>query len=317
MLRTILFILCLFPATLWAKDKKIITSIRPLQSIIANILDGSKEVDLIITQNESLHNYQLKPNKILEIYNSDMIIIIDKNFELFMDKTLNNLGPKHKVIEVAKFPSIKLLKNKAHNHEHEHDDGESHTHSHDHNHDHSYGHCHHHLSKYDYHLWLDISIIQTIAEELTDIFAKATPSEEKQYRQNLANFIVKLNDLDTKIKAETLPAQGKNFIVTHNAYDYFINRYGLNQPEAITIDHDHNIGARDLLNLQQSIAENKIQCIFEEPQFDSQIMDKLKEGTKVKIGKLDAEWGPDNVDIKDVYFDMMESLAKSFHECLN
>ena len=246
-----------------------------------------------------------------------MIIIIDKNFELFMDKTLNNLGPKHKVIEVAKFPSIKLLKNKAHNHEHEHDDGESHTHSHDHNHDHSYGHCHHHLSKYDYHLWLDISIIQTIAEELTDIFAKATPSEEKQYRQNLANFIVKLNDLDTKIKAETLPAQGKNFIVTHNAYDYFINRYGLNQPEAITIDHDHNIGARDLLNLQQSIAENKIQCIFEEPQFDSQIMDKLKEGTKVKIGKLDAEWGPDNVDIKDVYFDMMESLAKSFHECLN
>lgn len=308
MIRTILFIFCLLPATLWAGDKKIITSIRPLQSIIANILDGSKEVDLIMDQNESLHNYQLKPNKILEIYNSNMIIIIDKNFELFMDKILQNLDSKHKIIEVAKLPSVKLLKNKEeHSHQHE-------EHSH-HHHDHVD--CNHHLLEYDYHLWLDISIIQTIAEDLTDIFSKEIPDKEKLYRNNLAKFIANLHNLDAKIKAETFSSQGKNFIVTHNAYDYFINRYGLNKPEAISIDHDHNIGARDLLNLQKSITENKVQCIFEEPQFDSQIVNKLKENTKVKIGKLDAEWGSDNTDIKDVYFEMMESLARSFSKCLN
>ena len=54
------------------------------------------------------------------------------------------------------------------------------------------------------------------------------PTNQVRYEQNLANFIVKLDALDARIKAKMINLKDKNFIVVHNAYNYFINCYGLN-----------------------------------------------------------------------------------------
>lgn len=282
---------------LWANDR-ISASIRPLQSIIANIVDGSKEVDLIIDQNESIHHYQLKPNKVMTLTNSDIIVLIDKDFEIFLDKFLTQLDKNISVIEVAKLPNIKLLKSEEKCSHHEDDED------------------HHHAFEYDYHLWLDIENVKTISKELTNIFIQRYPQSAEVFNHNLSLLLKKLDNLDSIIRAKTLLSKDKNFIVTHDAYEYFINRYGLNKPKSISIDHDHNIGARDLLSLQQAIESEKVVCVFEEPQFDSKIIAKLQQNTKVKIGQLDAEWGALNIPTKDVYFNIMESLADSFSKCL-
>ena len=298
----------------WANDLAITASIRPLQSIIANLTIGTanEKIDLIVDQNESLHNYQLKPTKIRQLYNSKMIIIIDQNFEIFLDKILANMEIKDKVIEVAKLPGVKLLKNED-EHEHEHDE---HEHEHEHDEHVEEGHHHHHASMYDYHLWLDIDIVKIIAKNLSLMLTEIDPTNQVRYEQNLANFIVKLDALDARIKAKMINLKDKNFIVVHNAYNYFINRYGLNKPKSITLDHDHNIGARSMLELQNLIKEDKVQCIFEEPQFDASIIHKLQENSKVRIGKLDAEWGNDNASVVDSYIMMMDDLADSFSRCL-
>lgn len=279
----------LFPLNLLAENKKTLVSIRPLQSIVANIIGDTEEVDLIIDHNESLHNYQLKPTKIRNIHNSNIIIIISRNFEVFMDKILNNLDSQSKVIEVANLPGVELLSNNSHTH---------------------------HGSKYDYHLWMDINIVKIIAEELTNILIEEYPSNKIIYKKNLAKFQEKLIALNKKITNKLEHARNKDFMVTHDAYSYFTKQYHLNDPIAMTIDHDHNIGARSFLKMQDSIRQNKVQCIFEEPQFNSQIIEKLQKQSNIKIGKLDAEWGPDNTPIKDAYFSIMDSLADSFSECL-
>ena len=277
-------------------------SIRPLQSIIANLTKNVDiKVGLIIDNNESLHNYHLKPNKIRQLYHSEMVIIIDRKFEIFLDKVLNNLDPKkQQVIEVAKLPGIKLLE--SHN-EHSH-------------HNHDEDNHHHHTDIYDYHLWLDVDKVKIIAKELTKLLINKNSAYSIQYNQNLKDFINKLDELDKEIKDKVISLKGKNFIVTHNAYQYFINRYGLNQPKSVTIDHDHNIGAKSFLELQHSIKNNEVKCIFEEPQFESRIMQKLKENSQVKIGKLDAEWGDASASLEDSYFVMMNNLAGSFATCL-
>lgn len=272
-----------------AENKKIVVSIRPLQSIVANIMGDQEEIDLIIDHNESLHNYQLKPTKIRNIYSNNIIIIISRNFEVFMNKILGNLGPQSKVIEVANLPGVELLLNGEHDH---------------------------HGSKYDYHLWMDVDQVRAVAKGLTDIFIKEFPSNKDIYKNNLAQFELKLTALNKRILKKLKNVHNKDFMVTHNAYSYFIKQYNLNNPTAITIDHDHNIGARSFLEMQNLIKKNKIQCIFEEPQFDSPIIHKLQETSDIKIGKLDAEWGPDNTSVKDSYFTMMDSLADSFSKCL-
>ena len=169
---------------------------------------------------------------------------------------------------------------------------------------------------HDYHLWLDPEIVNTASTEIVKLLIQENPNHEAIYKKNLENFIVKLDELDQVIKSRMLIAQRKNFIVTHNAYQYFINRYHLNSPKAITIDHDHNIGAKSFLSLQHAIKTNQIECIFEEPQFESKIIDKLKENSQVKIGKLDAEWGAQDTSIEEAYFVMMNNLSENFLQCL-
>lgn len=284
---------------LQAKDTQITASIRPLQSIIANILDGCKEVELIADKNESIHHYQLKPTKVILISQSDIIVIIDKNFETFLDKPLSRYGKNKMIIEVSKLPGVSLIKN---------------TEGLDHHHDHEDGHVH--LGEYDYHIWLDVANVKAIAKELTKIFIAKLPEKKEILETNLKTFIQKLSALDAKIKAKTLLARNKKFIVTHNAYEYFIKRYGLSQPLALSIDHDHNIGARDMLSIKKTINDGHVKCIFEEPQFNSQIIHKIQQNSKVKVDKLDAEWGKDDIPEKDVYFSIMNSLAENFARCL-
>jgi zinc transport system substrate-binding protein len=126
-----------------------------------------------------------------------------------------------------------------------------------------------------------------------------------------------LDNLDKTIKEKLINSRNKNYIAVHNAYKYFAKRYDLTDAIPVTIDHDSNVGAQTMLDLRKLVADHKVVCLFQEPQFDAKIIDSLAKDSNAKIGKLDAEWGPEEADIKDAYFDMMNNLADSFKQCLN
>ena len=294
-MRILLFLLFV-PFSLFADEIKV--SIRPLQSIVANLTKGAKTTSLIVEQNESLHNCYLKPTQIRSLYNSKMIILIDKNFENFLSKPLANIKLNEtKVIEVAKLPGIELLEDEENHHYH-------------------HGHNHSHASLYDYHIWLDIDIVKVISTELIKIFINMDPEHAEVYKNNLAEFLVKLDKLDQMIEMKMEKIKDYKFIVSHNAYQYFIDRYDLEQPKAVSIDHDNNIGAREFIQIQELIKTSKAKCIFEEPQFESKIIEKIKQTSNIKICKLDAEWGPEDTSLENAYVDMMMEISDSFYRCL-
>ena len=289
------------------ENNKIQASILPLQSIMYNLTKGVDDVGLIMDQNESLHNYYLRPSKIKTIHNSDIIVLINRDFETFLKNVIATLNPKNnKVIEVSKIAGIELL-----------EDIEGHHHgAHEEEHEHEHDHSHSHIDLYDYHIWLDPIRVKAISKAITANLIDEYPNNAEQYNNNLKSFLERLDELNKNIELKMKQIQNRQFIVTHNAYQYFIDRYKLSTPRAITIDHDHNIPIKEFLAIQEDIKQNKVQCIFEEPQFESKLIEKIKANTKVKIAKLDGEWGPDNVDIENQYFVMMNELADSLYNCL-
>ncbi len=275
-------------------------TIRPLQSIVANITDGTDEVGLIMDRHLSIHNFYLLPNTIKAIHHSSVIILINKDFELFMGKIIDALYNDQKVFEVSSTPGLNLFLNDPDKEGHEHHEG-----------------CDHYGYQYDYHFWLDVDRMKIAAQGITDFLSKAIPENETIYRKNLKKLNARLAKLDTYIKNKIKSAIGKNFIVTHDAYNYFIKKYGLNKPMSMSFNHNYYIGARDFIDLQRAVRDNTVQCIFEEPAFESYVTRKILGDNKtIKLGKLDAEWGPEDVSLKDSYFAMMESLADSLSDCL-
>ncbi|WOD09322.1 hypothetical protein [Marinomonas sp. GJ51-6] len=62
--------------------------------------------------------------------------------------------------------------------------------------------------------------------------------------------------------------------------------------------------------------ENKIQCVFSEPQFSPGIVKALLDGTNVKTAVLDP-LGSEIPLNKDAYFTFLSTLSGQFLSCLD
>ena len=66
------------------KEKKIVTTIKPIHSILLNIVDS--DVELLLNNNSSPHDFKLKPSDMKKITDSDVLIYIDESIESFIEK---------------------------------------------------------------------------------------------------------------------------------------------------------------------------------------------------------------------------------------
>ena len=172
----------------------------------------------------------------------------------------------------------------------------------------------HHAGEYDMHLWLDPANAAVMAGAVADALARLDPEHESVYRENAAALEARLHALDEELAEAFAPVKDRGFIVFHDAWQYLDTRYGLRAVGSVTVDPDHAPGAARLAELQEKIAEAKVDCVFAEPQFEPRLIRTLVDGTEVATGVLDPlgigiEAGP------DLYFDLMRANARAFRAC--
>lgn len=303
----ILFLNLLLPQAAQAEPPRVLASINPIHSLVAGVMEGVGEPGLIVEGNQSPHNFVLKPSQAKRIGQSDVIFIVDRNFELFLGSALDSLAPTAKLVELSTSPGIELLPvrndefviDEAHGHEHEH----------------------HADGAKDYHIWLDathaIHMVEVIAATLSSY---DKPNAEK-YEANADALKQKLAELDKNIKAQfsgATPNAGPAapYAVYHDAYHYFERRYGLKAANRITQAPEYGSGFGAVNIVSQGIHSGRINCIFSEPQFKAAIVTRLAEATGAQIRVLNPDGSQFPVG-KDMYFAMMQDIGNQFSECLS
>ena len=104
------------------------------------------------------------------------------------------------------------------------------------------------------------------------------------------------------------------FVVFHDAYQYFENRFDIQVLGALTVNTDVMPGAEQLSEIREVIEHKKVNCLFSEPQFNPSIIKSIAKDTSVKTGILDPLGA--NLDKgKDLYFDLLKNIAGSFKGC--
>ena len=104
------------------------------------------------------------------------------------------------------------------------------------------------------------------------------------------------------------------FVVFHDAYQYFENRFGIQVLGALTVNTDVMPGAEQLSEIREVIEHEKVNCLFSEPQFNPSIIKSIAKDTSVKIGILDP-LGAKLDKGKDLYFNLLNNMASSFKGC--
>ena len=281
-------------------EVKVVTSIKPIHSLVSYVMDGVGAPDLIVDGFNSPHNFKLKPSHAKMLENADIIFWIGEGLENFLEKPLDSISKNAKKVELMEIKGINKLEFREKNifNEHDHDehkheeDGhkeeehDEHEHEEDghkeEKHDDHDGHDDHGHGDHDPHIWLD--------------------------PQN-AKVMVKLIK---KVKKDT--NKDLRFVAFHDAYHYYEDRFGINLLGALTVNPDVLPGAEQLAEIREVIEHEKVNCIFSEPQFNPDIIKSIAKDTGVKTGVLDPLGA--NLDKgKNLYFDLIKNISTSFKGC--
>ena len=110
LVKIVFFSIILIAASSSKAELKVVTTIKPVHSLLANVMKGVGEPALIIDGSTSPHNFTLKPSHAKLIEQADIIFWIGKDLETFMEKPLDSIVKNAKIVSFMKMNNIKKLK---------------------------------------------------------------------------------------------------------------------------------------------------------------------------------------------------------------
>ena len=303
----------LFAGSLAANAEiKVVTTIKPLHSLISNVMDGVGEPSLIIEGSTSPHSFVLKPSHAKMIEQADIIFWIGEDIETFMEKPLESIAKNAKKISFMELTSIEKLKFREEN-IFDHDDHDDHGHGEKKDHDdHGHGHEGHHHGEFDAHIWLDPANAKEMLHEIAHELADLDPANANKYESNANKAIKSIDEMISSVNSSI--NKDAKFIVFHDAYQYFEKRFDVATAGALTLNTDVLPGAKQISEIQEVIAEKDIKCIFSEPQFNPKIIETIAQDTGIKTGVLDP-LGSIFDGGKEQYFTLINDIGNKLKDC--
>ena len=298
-------------------EPKVVTSIKPIHSLVSYVMDGVGRPDLLVDGSSSPHTFQLKPSHATMLQEADIVFWIGEDLESFLETPLDSIADNAKRVTLMDSDQIELLKFREKNvfddHHDDHDEHEDHADGHD-DHDEHEGHddhAHHH-GEHDIHFWLDPEIAKSIVNITARELSEIDPNNKSTYEKNAANAIDDLEELINVTRSKI--NSDATYIVFHDAYQYFEQRFGIEVIGALTVNPEVLPGAKQLSEIREVIEHENVNCLFSEPQFNPSIANTIAKDTGIKAAVLDplgAELEPG----KDLYFELISDMASSFENC--
>jgi len=317
---------------------KVVTSIKPIHSLASYLMDGVGKPDLIVDGYASPHGFALKPSHAKMLQDADLIFWVGEDLENFLEKPLKSIAKKAEKIELMGIKGLNVLEFRErnifddhdghghgednHDDDHDghakkkkdgHDDHDGHDedgHKEDGHDDHGHeGHAH---GEYDPHIWLDPINAKVILKEMTEHLIENDSKNASVYKKNLENALRDLDKLTMNVMTEL--NQSTASIVFHDAYQYFEERFNVNILGAFTVNTDVMPGAEQLSEIREIIEHDNVTCVFSEPQFNPDIIKAVAKDMNIKTGVIDPLGATLNPG-KDLYFDLISNMSKSFKGC--
>ena len=311
-------------------DVNVVASIKPVHSLVAAVMQGVGTPGLIVEGAGSPHTYALKPSQARMLEKADVVFWIGHELEAFLEKPVETIAANAKSVELIDAHDLVKLDFReggafdrhghddhydqdAHAREADHDDHEG-TAEAEHDHDHD-GEDHNAHGAFDAHVWLDPVNAKAMIHEIEEALAAADPENADKYVANAEIVMKELDALVAEVSADLEPVRSKGFIVLHNAYQYFENRFGVTAAGSITVSPEVMPGAERVSEIRAKVQELGAACVFAEPQFEPKLVSTVTEGTSAKSGVLDPlgsalSAGP------ELDSDLIRNMAASIKSCL-
>jgi zinc transport system substrate-binding protein len=328
----------LMAGTAMAEVPQVAVDIAPVHSLVARVMQGVGEPSLIVPAGASPHEYSLRPSEAAALENADLVFWIGDDLTPWMARAVETLAGDADVTTLLSADGVTLLEFRdgalfeahshdhgghdheehaeaaAHDHDHDHDHAEEHAHEHgdDHAHDDDHDHAH---GEHDPHAWLSPANAAVWLDVIAAELSSADPGNAGAYFANAAAAKAELEAVSAEVNEILEPVRGGRFIVFHDAYQYFETAFDFPASGAISLSDATDPSPARIAEIQGRVANEGIQCVLSEPQFNEGLVATVMDGTEANSAVLDP-LGSDLEPGPDLYPQLLRNLAGSLASCL-
>ncbi len=271
----------------------IYTTIYPIQFITEQLTGEFADVRTLYPPGVDAHTYEATTKDMIDMSSSSAFIYLGAGMESFAEQTAEALESSDvQLIEVGEHEQLFIESDG------EHDD-----------------HDHHHHGDHDPHIWFDplrmINVADLLKEELIALFPEETQTIEENYTSLTDDFI----ELDEQFTELFGTKTNKTMVVSHAAYGYWEERYGIEQIAISGISATEEPSQKELAQLIERATEEQVQYIFFEQNTSNQIASIVQEHLDAEplyihnlevLMEEDIERGDDYFTIMQVNIDVLD-----------
>lgn len=296
---------------------QIAASIKPVQALVAGVMQGVGEPALLVPGGASPHDYSLKPSDARTLGQARAIFWIGPDLESFLVKPLANIKNTAQSVVLMDAPGVTVLPLReggvweSHEPHHEHR-----SEPRDHPAESAPDAAHDHATGHDTHIWLDPVNAAAMVQRIVAVLSEVDPAHQADYARNGAVLTERLDRLNRQLAAELDPVRQQPYLVFHDAYQYFERRYALAAVGSVVLNPEQRPGAKRVAEIRDRIRDRNVRCVFSEPQFQPTLVETIIAGSNARRGVLDP-LGAELPAGSDAYFTLLQDLARSLRRCLS
>lgn len=281
-MRVLLWCLMAGAASAQAAEPVILVTIKPLAWMAQALAPAGANVQVLVPEGVSPHEYQLRPADALRVKNSAMLLWVGSTMEPWLVQLVQQQSPNK---NVALLPDALHIDEAGHEYD----------------------------AQRDPHIWLDPIALRAQANGLAARLIELFPADEKNIRERQAQFEKDMTALDAELSAKFAPVAAQGFVVYHDGYQRLVQRYHLNQRAAVWHHESIASGVRDRAKLLQLLNSGSVRCLFYEPEHGADVVSNWlgKAAQSVKMVEVDPMGTSANN-----YADFLRELSGKMAGCL-
>jgi zinc transport system substrate-binding protein len=321
------------------KKLSIHASIYPLADFAQKIGGDQVEVTNMVPTGVDPHDFEPTAKELAQLSESDLFLYNGAGFEGWIEKAKPLLDEeKTHVLDLSE--TVELLKyDEEHNHEHEdghkeeehgHDDDahkeDEHGHGDDAHKDDEHGHADeareedhdHEHGEFDPHIWLDPNRGKQMAAAIRDAIIEKDPDNRELYEANYEELETRFDALDAKFKEAVEQGDKDTIIVSHAAFAYLTEQYGLKQVAISGLSPSDEPSAKKLKEIIDTAKAYDVHTIF----FDTLVSGKVAKTVQEEVGAEALVLNPlegltqEEEEAGEDYFSLMETNAENLAKAL-
>ncbi len=271
--------------TLAGEAPRVMVSIKPVHSMVAGLMLGIGEPELIVKGSATPYGYKLTSQQLNDLSSADLIIWTGKELEPFLVKPLAEQDKKTAILELLDSNRLKILPARNKNDE-----------------------------VRDAFFWLDTRNALILVNELARALITVDPKNTDNYHRNRKKLVATLEKMDKLFENSYRSVNAGNIILYHDTQQYFEQAFGTKVVSIISSEPGQKADTESFLKATDKIKNAAVNCVLTEAGLPADNLFLLTGTSGVKTAELDS-LGTRLEPGVDLYPAMMRSNFDAIKRC--